>query len=97
LFSLNFTDESRNQLEALKKNKSTQAAYKATVKALRFLMSNPKHNSLNSQRYHSRQGPDGEPVFESYAQAKRPNPYRIFWFYGPEQGMITVLNIVPHP
>ena len=96
-FSLLFVKESREQLKALKNNKSRQAEYKATIKTLQFLKTNPRHNSLNSHQYYSRRGPNGEKVFESYAQAKRPNPYRVFWFYGPTGRAITVLSIVPHP
>lgn len=36
-------------------------------------------------------------VFESYAQNKTPEAYRIFWFYGPGKSVITIPAITPHP
>lgn len=97
LFSLDFTDESRQQLAILKRDNSRQTEYRAVKKALNLLQRNPRHNSLESHIYYSIKGPSNEKVFESYAQQNRPNPYRIFWYYGPDRGVITILNIVPHP
>ena len=45
-------------------------------------------------------GPDGEEIFEAYAQNRTPSAYRIFWHYGPHQGdekIVTVIAILPHP
>jgi hypothetical protein len=53
--------------------------------------------SLNSHEFRSLKGPNGEKVFEAYAQQKTPGAYRVFWYYGPERGMITIVAIVPHP
>ena len=97
MFELDFTYVSKEQLSLLKNDKSQKAAYKAVTKALRYLKNNPRHNSLNSKPYQSIKGPNREKIFESYAQQKRPSPYRIFWYYGPEKGVITILNIIPHP
>lgn len=41
--------------------------------------------------------PNGEEVFESYAQNNTPGAYRIFWYYGPKRKMITILAITSHP
>lgn len=97
MFELFFTKESELQKESLKNDPSNKKRYKAVVKALKYLESNPKHNSLNSTLYSSLKGPNGEKVFHSYAQQHTPGAYRIFWYYGPGRGIITVLNIVPHP
>ena len=96
-FTLLFTETGKQQLERLGSSKSSMEEHKAVAKTLRFLSENPRHPSLNSQRYHSLRGPNRAPVFESYAQHRRPGAYRVFWYYGPEQGEITILNIVPHP
>ena len=40
---------------------------------------------------------NGEKVFEAYAQQRTPGAYRVFWYYGPERGMITIVAITPHP
>jgi len=41
-------------------------------------------------------GPKGEKVLEVYAQQKTSSAYRVFWYYGPERGMITIVAIAPH-
>jgi hypothetical protein len=46
---------------------------------------------------HSKQGPKGEKIFESYAQNKTPGAHRIFWYYGPGKRELTVVAITPHP
>jgi hypothetical protein len=58
---------------------------------------NLRHPGLETHEFSSLQGPDGEKVFESYAQNKTPAAYRIFWYYGPGHGIITVFAITPHP
>ncbi len=98
MFTLEFTEESVEQLRKLKNDKSLQAQYKAVTKALNFLQADPRHNSLQSKSYQSLKGPSGEKVFESYAQQHRPGAYRIFWFYhASRKQAIVILTIVPHP
>jgi hypothetical protein len=58
---------------------------------------NLQHPSLQTHEFTSQKGPAGEKVFESYAQNKTPAAYRIFWYYGPGRGVITVSAVVPHP
>ena len=96
-FTLVFTKQSEQQVSDLKGDQSRKADYKAVEKTLRYLAQNPRHPSLQSQQYHSLRGPNKEKVFESYAQHKRPSAFRVFWFYGPDRGEITILNIIPHP
>jgi hypothetical protein len=40
-------------------------------------------------------GPNGEDVWESYAENKTPAAFRVFWCYGA--GVITILAIIAHP
>ena len=42
-------------------------------------------------------GPNNEEVFEAYVENKTPAAFRVFWYYGPGQGVITILAITPHP
>jgi hypothetical protein len=42
-------------------------------------------------------GPNGEEVFEAYAENNTPGAYRIFWVYGPGKDVITILAITAHP
>lgn len=58
---------------------------------------NLRHPSLNTYEYKNLEGPKGEKVFEAYAQQDTPGAYRIFWYYGPERGYISVFAIIAHP
>lgn len=64
---------------------------------LRELETNLRHPSLQTHEYISLKGPNGEKVFEAYAQQRTPSAYRVFWFYGPGKDQITIATIIPHP
>jgi len=97
LFKILLTPEAERNLNYLKANKSLKKRYKAAVKALKFLANNPRYPGLQTHPFESLSGPNGEKVFEAYAEQNTPAAYRIFWFYGPSKGMITVFAITPHP
>ncbi len=96
-FKLEFTNEAISQLEALEKDKSLVKRLKAVRKALGYLETNPRHPALNTHKFSSLQGPDGEEIFEAYAENRTPAAYRIFWFYGPRKNIITITTITAHP
>ena len=97
IFNLRFTPEADQDLSQLEKDRSKKAELKAIRKALAYLQINPRHQSLQTHQYHTQTGPNGEKVFEAYAQQNRPRAYRVFWYYGPERGEITIVTIMPHP
>jgi len=96
-FELLFTDQANKDYEQLKKNNSLKKRFKAVNKALGYLQTNPRHTGLNTHKYSSISGPNGEEVFEAYAENKTPATYRIFWYYAPNRKEITVIAITPHP
>ena len=96
-FKLFYTKKADEQLDTLECSKDKKATYKAVRKALGLMEIDLKHPSLKTHKYESLQGPEGEDVFESYAQNNTPGAYRIFWYYGPNKKQITVLAVVPHP
>ncbi len=96
-FRLLFTREAAENLEALEEDRGLAKRRKAVRKALGLLETNPRHPGLRTHKFSSLQGPHGEEVFEAYAESKTPAAYRIFWFYGPEPGHITILAITSHP
>ena len=95
-FVLNFTTSASATLKKLKYSCDSVKGYKAIVKTLRFLQENPRHPSLQSHKYHSIKGPEGQEVFEIYAEQDTPAAYRIFFYYGPQKGEITIFAITPH-
>ena len=58
---------------------------------------NLRHPGLNTHRYDSLTGANGEDVFEAYAENDTSAAYRIFWHYGPDKGQLTIIAITPHP
>ena len=96
-FRLEFTDEADETLDSLEGDKSQKARLKAVRKQLGYLEKNPRHPSLNSKPYRTLSGPQGEPVWESYAQNNTPGAYRILWYYSKnESRVIVIAAIEPH-
>jgi len=97
LFEIFLTDEARNQMERLRKDKGLEKGYNAVKKAIHFLSENPRHKSLRTHEFTSLIGPKGEKIFEAYAEQSTPAAYTIFWYDGPHKNQITIVAITPHP
>jgi len=97
LFELQWTDEAKETYELLKDNPSEKARYRAVKKTIKLLAGNPRHPSLQTHPFLSLNGPNGEKVFEAYAQQKMSAAYRVFWYYGPSKGEMAIFAITPHP
>ena len=96
-YRLEFTDEAKGQLERLCAEPALSKRLKSVRKALGYLETNPRHQGLQTHKFQSLKGPHNEEVFEAYAENQTPAAYRIFWYYGPSPGKITVIAITPHP
>ena len=96
-FELVFTDEARDNLKKLEDDSSKKAILKAVRKTLGLMETNLRHPGLKTHKYQSIKGPQGEEVFEAYAQNQTSGAYRVFWHYGPEKNQISIVAIVPHP
>jgi hypothetical protein len=81
------------QLTALAADPARAAIYAQVLKALAIMAVNLRAKSLQTHQFHGLAGPNGEKVWESYAGMN----WRIFWYYGPAAGVITVLAITAHP
>lgn len=97
MFELDWTDASRETYNSLKVDASKKKQYKAVKKAIKFLANDPHHPSLQTHPFESLKGPNGEKVFEAYAEQNTPGAYRLLWYYGPTKGLITIFVITPHP
>lgn len=96
-FQLVYTDEARAVLMDLERPRHS-VKRKKVLKTLRLLRDiGPAHPGLNSHKYHSRSGPQGEDLWESYVDDRTPGAWRIWWIYGPEDDMITIVTLGPHP
>lgn len=97
MFRILLTKKARESLDNIKTDRGFEKRYKAVKKTLLFLSENPRHPSLQTHEFQSLKGPNGEKVFTAYAEQNTPAAYRIFWYYGPDKGEITVVAITPHP
>ena len=105
MFELEWADKAQETYNLLKDDASHKNRHKAVKKTLKFLARDPRHNSLQTHEYVSLRGPNGEKVFEAYAQQKTSAAYRVFWYYGVDKidkngkriPIITILAITPHP
>ena len=66
-------------------------------KTLGLISRDLKYPGLNSHKREAEKGPRGEDIWESYVENNTPSAWRVFWFYGPEAGTITVFATTPHP
>lgn len=89
--------------KANKLDKNQIKLFKKLTKTLSFLEDNPFHNSLNSheiknlsERYSKITGYPIK-VWQSYLENKAPSAGRLFWVYGPSDGVITIIGLEPHP
>ncbi len=96
-FELKFTKVAEGQLEALSRDGHQEKKLIKVRRTLGRLQTNPMHPGLNSHKYSSMAGPNGEEVWDSYVENKTPSAWRVFWHYGPGKRVITILTITPHP
>jgi hypothetical protein len=96
-FSLLFTPEAQRVLKELDSEEQYAKKLKKVRNALGRLQQNPRHPGLNSHKYQSLHGIRGEDVWDSYVENNTPSAWRVFWHYGPGNGVITIVTIGPHP
>ncbi len=96
-FALRFTNQADNDLTRIEDNPALAKRLKSDRKALGYLQANPGHPGLNTHKYSSLVGPNGEELFEAHAENRTPGAYRIFWMYDPGKDTITIIASTPHP
>lgn len=96
-FKLLFTEQANRDMDRLEDDESLAKRLKAVRKALAYLENNPKHPGLNTHKYSSIKGMNGEEIFEAYAENNTPAAYRIFWHYSHGKGNITIIAVTAHP
>ena len=91
-FSLQFTAIAAQTLQDLAQ--SDPKKHRKVSKTLALMEINLRHPGLKTHKYNSLIGPKEEEVF---VENKTPGAFRIFWYYGPGSGVMTILAITPHP
>jgi hypothetical protein len=96
-FILNFSPRAAKHFKELQENNGQKRIFKEVCKTLAYMETNLRHPSLNTHEFHGLKGCNDEKIYEAYAQQKTPGAYRIFWHYGPEKNVISIIGITPHP
>lgn len=94
-FRVEFSAEARDTLVNLQE--LDYKKYNKVLKTLGLMSLNLRHPRLNTHKYESLSNREGQEVFEAYVENRTPGAFRVFWYYGPGQGVITVLAITHHP
>lgn len=96
-FILTIMPSAKDSIKALKDSPHLNKRFKAVSKALDLLQQNPRHPGLQTHEYSSIKGPNGEKIFEAYAEQNTPAAYRIFFYYGQSRREIVIAAVTPHP
>ncbi len=96
-FRLEFTNEAEAVLSDLSASAQYQKKLDKVRRTLGRIQRNPRHPGLNSHECDSIDGLAGEEVWEGYVEDRTPSAWRVFWHYGPAQGVITIVTIGTHP
>ena len=94
-FRVLLSHEARAALDGLAN--SDPVRHRKVRKTLGLMESNIRSQGLQTHEFRSLTGPGGEKVYEAYVESNTPAAYRVFWYYGPERGEITVIAITAHP
>jgi hypothetical protein len=97
MFELRLTPQAQKDLHRVRADRGNPTVRKSIDKTLGYLALNPRHPGLRSHEHTRLTALSGVKVWESYAQNQTSNAYRIFWHYGPDKNIITVLAITGHP
>lgn len=90
-------DRLKEGLEAGTLGKDEQRLAKMLFKAIAHLARDPFYPSLQSHEIAPLTARHGSTVFQSYLQNQTPGAGRLYWVYGPQRGMITLVGLEPHP
>src|SRR5690349_7742328 len=66
-------------------------------KTVLLLAANPGHPGLATHEISDLTKRYGVKVWQSYLENRKPAAGRLYWVYGPERGVITIIGLEPHP
>ena len=92
-----FTPRGQKDLQELGRDRGLAKRLKAVRKTLGLLETNLRHPGLQTRKFQSLKGPQGQEVFEAYAEQQTSAAFRVFWCYGPGKGELTIIAITEHP
>ena len=92
-----FREELEEKVERGKASKRQKQLLGKFARVVSYLEDNPFYHRLETHDIPPLTKRFGETVYVSYMENKRPKAYRVVWAFGPNEGEITILNVVPHP
>lgn len=95
MFALRFTEQADGVLSDMERDGHPKLD--KVRRTLARIENNPRHPGLQSHRWKSVTGPNGEELWESYVENRTPSAWRIWWYYGPENRQITIVTLGEHP
>jgi hypothetical protein len=95
-FELRMTPSAEVQIGKIMGDRSKLGLQKQLKKAFRHLSNNPRHPGLQSHLIPEFEKVHEMKVFSSYVQNKTPQAHSILWSYGPNDGQLTILAVIPH-
>jgi hypothetical protein len=93
-FILLFTAQAN---KALADSKRDNRKYRKIVGCLAKIEQDPAYPGLHTHAFDAIKGALGEKVWESYVENNTPSAWRVWWYYGPLAGEITIYDIGPYP
>ena len=98
-FELIFQPEAKAQIRDLEfhPDRRDLVRLRKVRKCLGLLEINPKHPGLRTHEFKSLEGLNGEKVWEAYVENNVSAAWRVFWHYGPDKDVITIISITQHP
>jgi mRNA-degrading endonuclease YafQ of YafQ-DinJ toxin-antitoxin module len=94
-FRLERTPEFISVLARVKK--SDQIKYRKILKTVRLLRDEgPGYPGLESHKYQSLTGPQGEDLWESYVENKTPGAWLLSWCYSKQPDTLILVTVGPH-
>ncbi len=97
MYELIFTPQADSDLMELEIDPGKKKILASVRKVLGYMEINLRHPSLQTHEYKTLRGPNGEKLFEAYAQQNTIAAYRIFWYYVPNRNQLTIAAITSHP
>ena len=92
-FLIRFSLVADADLRALEADEGLAKKLKAVRKTLALMEVNLRHPSLQTHEFHALFGPNGEKVFEAYAQNQTPGAHRVFWCYPNEKTRLGIRDL----
>ena len=96
IFELGFSDRAKEQLTALKTNKGLAKHHKAIQEAFKNYSAIQDTPACKLMSFILSKVRITKKVFEAYAEQNTPAAHRIFFYYGPQKGVISIISVERH-